>query len=100
MLAAVSSILGRASLQINQHVKLEQQQSDLVRIASPATATMSLDEKNGLRFDDTEAQKLGLGPNRAADDDEVVLSHVEESGLKRGLHQRHISMMALAGAYQ
>lgn len=45
--------------------------------------------------DDLEAQKVYDGRN--PDADEVVLSQVEEEGLKRGLHQRHISMMALAG---
>jgi amino acid permease len=34
---------------------------------------------------------------RAPDADAIVLSQVEEEGLKRGLRQRHISMMALAG---
>lgn len=52
-------------------------------------------EKGGTQpYDDLESQKVDT---RAPDADAVVLSQVEEEGLKRGLRQRHISMLALAG---
>lgn len=51
------------------------------------------EEKTGIQpYDDPEKVDT-----RAPDADQVVLSQVEEEGLKRGLRQRHISMMALAG---
>lgn len=53
-------------------------------------------EKGGIQpYDNLEGQKVdGIC---APDADQIVLSQVEEEGLKRGLRQRHISMMALAG---